>query len=280
MPPLPLPATFDDAWIPRIARLEVVALDMDDTLLTSDKTVTVETVEALDAWLEAGKKVVLATGRPPRMARDIPELPYHFPAVCYNGGWIEHEGEVLYRNAIPAAVAHGFVNLVLDCAPDLWVGIEANDMLYEPYKLRSWRESVVCDVRAICRPVMKIIFGKSYLETEQLTYIQNHLPADCDILISDLYDSVQVMRTGVDKVQGISWWLQSQGLDLDQTLAVGDDTNDTRLVAGAQVGVAMQNAVSEVKAVADFVTATNDEGGVARVLSTVLAVTQAAYTGS
>ena len=280
MPPLPLPEIFDDSWIARIANLEVAALDLDDTLLTSDKTVAAETLAALEAWLQAGKKVVLATGRPPRMAREVPDLPHQFPAVCYNGCWIEDAGEVVYRNEIPAATVQHFVNLVLACAPDLWIGVESNDMMYEPYKLRAWRESVVCDVREICLPAMKIIFRKSLLDTEQLDYVRHCLPASCDMLVSDLYDLIQVMRAGADKVQGVSWWLQSQGLTLRHTVAVGDDTNDTQMVAGAQMGVAMQNAVKEVQSVADFVTSTNDEGGVARVLHAILAVTQSEYIGA
>ncbi len=280
MPPILLPESFNEDWSQRLRNLEVAALDIDDTLLTSDKNLAPETVSALDEWLQSGKQVVLATGRPPRMVQEIPGLDYTFPAVCYNGCWVEYEGEVLYKNHIPAEITQDFVNLVLDCAPSLWIGIESEDTLFEPFKLRSWRDSVVCDVREIRQPAMKIIFRKSLLESRQLEYILEHLPRSCDVLISDLYDLIQIMNAGADKVQGVSWWLKSQGLELRQTLAIGDDTNDTQLVSQAQLGVAMENAVQEVQTVADFVTASNDEGGVARVLRTVLDVVRTVRQGT
>ncbi len=277
MPPPLLPTRFNVTWAQHLAQLEVAALDLDDTLLTADKRIAPETMAALDDWLQAGKKVLLATGRPPRMVRDLPDLRHQFPFVCYNGCWIEDSGEVLYQNAIPAASVQHFVNAALDFAPHLWVGVEAEDMLYEPFKLRPERVSVVGDMRAICRPAMKIIFRKSMLDTEQWTHILDHLPAHCTMLVSELYDLIQIMPAGADKVEGIAWWLASQDLDLGRTVAIGDDTNDTKMVAAAHMGVAMQNAVPEVQEVADFITTTNDAGGVAQVLNTILATLAPAY---
>ena len=90
-------------------------------------------------------------------------------------------------------------------------------------------------------------------------------------LISPKYDLVQVIPYGASKAAALHWLLERWGLSLDEVIAFGDDVNDVEMVAEAGLGVAMANAVPEVKAVADRITTTNDEDGVAAVLEEFLA---------
>ncbi|MCB0068124.1 MAG: HAD hydrolase family protein, partial [Caldilineaceae bacterium] len=82
----------------------ILALDLDDTLLRTDKSVSPANRAALRRWQEYGHEVVVATGRPPRNVPDV--LPAEIasaPRIVYNGAQAIVDGEVIYDNPIPAA---------------------------------------------------------------------------------------------------------------------------------------------------------------------------------
>ena len=69
--------------------IDIIALDMDDTLLRSDGSISEQTLALLGRWREAGNHVVIATGRPPRAVGDaLPPLLHDVPWICYNGAEI------------------------------------------------------------------------------------------------------------------------------------------------------------------------------------------------
>ena len=271
MPPTPLPSAFRGVWRARAQSIRIAALDLDDTLLTPGKEVSARTQAALEAWVSTGRQLILATGRPPRLAKAVPDFLRDVPMICYNGAWIETQGKVLYRNVIPAAAAQAFLRRILTRYPDQWLGLEAEDMLYEPRKARPQFESVVCDLRTVHKPAAKIILRPSQLEPGQEAWIRKALPPGCVWLGSVQYDIGQIMAPDTDKATALAWWLEANGLSFAQVVAVGDDTNDARMVACAATGVAMGNAVPEVQDAADFITADNRADGAARVLESIVA---------
>lgn len=275
MTAMPLSLPFDARWQQILPDIKVAALDLDDTLLNPDKQISPGTLQALEAWLAAGRHIVVATGRPPRLAKTIPACLQIHPLICYNGAWIEYRDKLLYKNQIPAADTHRFLNSLLLHFPDMWVGIESDDVMYEPYARRPDRESVICDMRDLRRPAAKILFVPSSMTPAQYTMIRHLAPAGTTWQKSVQYDLLQIMGPNTDKAAALAWWLQTQGLSLDQAVAVGDDTNDLGMVAAARLGVAMQNAVGSVQEAADFITASNREDGVAKVLESVLAAVDA-----
>ena len=265
-----LPTVFSGVWKSRVSELQVAALDLDDTLLTKEKEVAPETRRALEAWLESGREIVIATGRPPRYAREIPEFLHCHPRICYNGAWLEYQQQVIYRNPISANTGQEFMKRVLSLFPDLWIGYESNDVYYAS-KETPLRQSIICDLRSLAKPAYKIIFRPSLMEEHQLKAIECMRPRGTTWLRSGLYDLVQIAARGTDKSNALRWWLKSRGLSFHQTLAVGDDTNDADMLACTGMGVAMANAADAVKKAADFITSDNQSGGVAKVLNQVLA---------
>ncbi len=265
-----LPSVFSGDWKSRAKHLQVAALDLDDTLLTSAKEIDSETEEALRAWLDSGREIVIATGRPPRLARAIPEFLQEHPRICYNGAWLEHRRQVIYRNPIPATTAQHFMVQMYSAFPNLWMGIESDDVYYMSKK-DPFRSAIICDLRGLARPAYKIVLKPSSMKESQLDFIEQIRPEGTTWLRSGLYDLVQIASHGTDKSVALEWWLSSKGLSVNQTLAIGDDTNDTGMVATVGMGIAMANAVDAVKESADFITSDNLTGGVARVLNTVLA---------
>ncbi len=264
-----LPAVFPDAWKSRVSGLHVAALDLDDTLLTQEKDVAPETRKAVEAWLDSGREIVIATGRPPRYAREIPEFLHCHPRICYNGAWIEYRRQVIYRNPIPADTSQEFLGRVLSTFPDLWIGCESDDVYYASSEAPH-RRAIVCDLESLAKPAYKIILRPSQMDECQLSMIEDMRPVGTTWLQSDLYDLIQIAARGTDKSAALRWWLETKGMTLQQALAVGDDTNDVGMLACTGMGVAMANAADTVKEAADFITSDNRSGGVAKVLNHVL----------
>ena len=265
-----LPAVFAGAWKSRVSGLHVAALDLDDTLLTKEKEVAPETRRALEAWLDSGREIVIATGRPPRYAREIPEFLHCHPRICYNGAWLEYRQRVIYRNPISADTGQQFMQQVLSMFPELWIGYESDDVYYASREVPH-RPAIVCDLRSLAKPAYKIILRPSLMEECQLRVIERMRPVGTTWLCSDRYDLVQIAARGTDKSVALRWWLETRGLSLQQVLAVGDDSNDAGMLASTGMGVAMANGVDAVKEAADFITLDNQSGGVAKVLNQVLA---------
>jgi Cof subfamily protein (haloacid dehalogenase superfamily) len=258
----------------------VLAVDLDDTLLADDKTVSPRTVAALEAWQASGRRIVIATGRPPRSTRIIPAFLHEFPWICYNGAWIELQSNVLYQTTIPLEDARRIVAAIQTAAPDCRLGVEIADQLYINREVDWPGAHLVSDVLAHTdRPPAKILTSLEELDAAQpqpangrvatakpSETLLRELPSSSRALISPKYDLVQVIPHGASKAAALHWLLERWGLSVDEVIAFGDDVNDVEMVAEAGLGVAMANAVPEVIAVADRITVSNVEDGVAVVL--------------
>lgn len=273
----PLPKRFSASQVCGANELRIAALDLDDTLLNREKKVTCRTRDALNAWIASGRRIVFATGRPPRMAREIPDYLHGHPLICYNGAWIEHRESVIYRNPLPAEASRRFMKQIFSMCPNLWVGYESDDEFFmsreSPYKRSGGvaeRPATVVDLTRFQGPAYKIILKPSLMRKEELQFAKSHRPAGSTWLNSEMYDLVQIAQEGTCKSTALNWWLKREGLSMKQTLAIGDDSNDAAMVAAAGLGIAMANAVPSVMDSADFVTDDNNSDGVANVLFRVL----------
>jgi hydroxymethylpyrimidine pyrophosphatase-like HAD family hydrolase len=91
-------------------------------------------------------------------------------------------------------------------------------------------------------------------------------PAGCKVQFTDQGRCVNILAPTVSKSQALQFVLEQRGLDFGQVMAFGDDISDMDMLVQSAIGVAMANAVAEILAIADRVTASNDEDGVALVL--------------
>jgi Cof subfamily protein (haloacid dehalogenase superfamily) len=242
--------------------ISILALDLDETLVRSDQTVSPRTLDALARWEQAGNHIAIATGRSPRKTREIPSALHHVPWVCYNGGVVLIDGEAVYEETLPRSIVR---DLLAHYQNDLrlsWVGLAGGDKLYVNHEPRGGDATYVADLLDVAEePAMKI-----YLPLDEF---RQHYPDDvalpkgCRLLPSTKYNFAQVMPAGVSKAAGLRILLEQWDADMVQVMAFGDDTNDMEMVREAGIGVAMFNAIPELKAVADRITLSNDEDGVA-----------------
>ena len=255
--------------IPNSGTLRLAAVDLDETIVRSDHTVSSRTIELFHQWRETRGPVVIATGRPPRWTRRIPDELHAFPWICYNGAVAYEDGREIYRHDIALETVRDLVELFQAEAPGGRLGLEIDDILYINQDLGRPDAEVVDDLLGVAdRPAAKILVALEdfqRISREHARRFQEVQP-----LVSEKVSLVQIMAQGASKGTALSTLVARWQLTMQNVVAFGDDVNDVEMVRDSGWGVAMSNAVPEVKAVANCVTGSNDEDGVAAVLEELL----------
>lgn len=265
-----------------MSNIQLLALDLDGTLLTHDKKISAQNKAAIQAAQAAGIHVVITTGRPLKAIEHILEaldlLVASEYSITFNGGLVQrNNGEILSKNtfsyddlvAIHEALSP--LGLPLDVISD-GISYETDPKsLYR--KLSPFLEFVSCDFASIPKDKM---FNKavSAIDPEfldaQIPKIPTALKEKYEIFKSrDLL--LEVMPKGVVKSFGLEKLTEILGIDQSAVMAMGDEENDLAMLEWAGLGIAMKNATPQVQALADVVAPlTNDEHGVAWAIKTYI----------
>jgi hydroxymethylpyrimidine pyrophosphatase-like HAD family hydrolase len=147
--------------------------------------------------------------------------------------------------------------------PDFRVTLETGEEAYSNMPIEDYYSVISNDLAAVARTegAVKILVGLDTPETLELVK---------EMLTDDLYYTVanghlmQIMNKSVTKWNGVKAMLEICGCSAEETVYFGDDYDDVEPIKMCGVGVAVSNAIDEVKAVADYIAESNDEDGVAR----------------
>lgn len=250
----------------------LIALDLDGTLMDLDLQVSPRVERAIAAAQERGIAVTLATGRSPISTRPFAEkLDIRVPLVCYQGGLIaSRDGRVLRRATLASHLAaqvielgqsrDWHVTLYQDGAfylPELRLPLS----FYEGFLNPSVRQ--VADLHALLDhdPDKMIIITQDNGD-EILAGLRECLDGQAQIVRShELF--VEVNPLGVDKGSGLAWLAKYLNVPQSRVMAVGDQDNDTPMLAWAGLGVAMGNASPACKAVANWIAPPLEKDGAA-----------------
>lgn len=259
--------------------IQLIAIDLDGTLLNDRKQITKQTQAVLKAARTSGVRIVLCSGRPLRgIDRYLRVLGLTNPgdfAVTYNGGLVQKSdsGEVISEKI-----------LTRDQLLSLYALSQERDL---PMNFID-REKVYCPPYPKQKPslygtVMKTMpFVKADME---------HLPADIRInkavfcisekiltpAIAEIPQSyrknytmvkshpylLEILNKDADKGKALQTLTHFLGLASSEVMAIGDEENDLAMIRFAGLGIAMGNAIDALKAEAQFVTKTNEQEGVA-----------------
>ena len=234
----------------------MLALDLDGTLLTEDKTITANTKYWIRQTVEAGVAVIFATGRGFQTASPYwEELGLSFPMVFANGAEIwKGPGRLWKRHFIPAEEIRKLHALAV--AHDAWFWGYSTEGLTglrewsnESFRLDWLKFGIRHDAPDVLQKMREIAAGWGTVE------ITRSAP-----------NNLEFSAKGITKESGVREVCGLLGIGMDEVIAVGDSMNDVRLLAAAGLGVAMGNADDTVKSFADVVTDSNENEGVANVI--------------
>ncbi len=260
---------------------KVLVLDIDGTLVNSKKEVTENTKKAIKKLQEKGIKIVLASGRPvcgiERVAKEIELDKYDSYLVSYNGGKVINykTKEVIYEKTmsekyIPALYKFADDNNVAIITYDEPLAI-TNDANDEYVLLETGINGLECKqvddfVAEIKEPVIKcLIVGEGDKMAQLEIQAREMFGKELNVFRSEPH-FLEITPQHIDKAYSLGKLLESLGLTREEMVACGDGFNDISMIEYAGLGVAMENAQQKVKDVADYITVSNDEDGVAKVI--------------
>ncbi|MGT2925781.1 Cof-type HAD-IIB family hydrolase [Streptococcus cuniculipharyngis] len=262
--------------------IKLLALDLDGTLLTSQKEVTLANRLALQAVKDLGIKVVLTTGRPLKaiehLLADLDLLKEDDYSITFNGGLVQsNTGQILAKSELSMAELEEIYQALqaLDLPMDILsegtvysLASQTRQSLYP--KVNPMLDFV--EISALADLPKNAVFNKAVCVYEQAILDQevSNLPAS----LADKFELFksrdivfEIMPKGVHKAVGLDLLTKHLGLTAAQVMAMGDEENDMTMLGWAGLGVAMANASQQVKAVAAAVTSrTNEESGVAEAI--------------
>jgi Cof subfamily protein (haloacid dehalogenase superfamily) len=257
-------------------RFELVASDIDGTLIRNDGTLSPRTLDVLAAL---PVPFVVVTGRPVRWLHQLyDQMPAPVPAVCANGAVIYDPvaDEILLANPLSTDLLLDVAKRLREAVPDIALAVEVEDgraFWYEEAWPVRW-ESVPQQVRMLTTPeeltsvpAVKLLARSVNHEADAFyELVSGLLGSVAETTHSSSSALVEISAPAVTKAAGLAWLCERDGIDASAVLAFGDMPNDVPMLAWAGHSVAMGNAHPAVRAVADEVTRTNDEDGVARYL--------------
>ena len=263
--------------------IKLIAFDLDGTLLTSRKEITPETRAALRAAADKGILTVPASGRLyPGLPEELKGPDFRYSILC--NGMIAYdalEDRKLCEYPLSFEETMRFldyaesIGIFYDCyADDLaWMSKDIYDdlprLITDPNFLKMLKElrTPVYDLRSWLverhKPVQKLLFYfmDPQQRLEQLKIMPELFP-DYNIT-SSIYCNIEINTKASDKGAALRSLCEKLGIDIRDTMVFGDGLNDIGMFRAAGLSVAMANADPALKDEADFVTAGNDENGVA-----------------
>mgnify|MGYP002623909440 CR=1 FL=1 len=267
--------------------IRLIALDLDGTLLNSDKQLSEENSASLLKAAEEGVEIVPATGRFYRgMPSVIRELPYVHYVISVNGAQVYDvlEDKTVCGSEIPCEQAVSVMerldalDVIYDCYQNGWGWMTQslydkankyaanNHSLEMILNLRTPVPELKAYLKERSEGVQKIqvFFRDMELRSEMLKKLPEEFP---DLVFTtSIVNNIEINSRQATKGYALEKLAEYLKIPMESTMAFGDDTNDITMLKSAGIGVAMGNSDSEVKGSADYITDGCDNSGVAHAL--------------
>jgi hypothetical protein len=265
------------------AAIKLIAIDIDGTLLTPQKSVSQRTLTAIQAAQEAGIIVTLATARRYENSKQFADmLGITIPIITCDGALIiEHPtGKTLHTRLFEAEIAQRVVNILIEHKlqpvihhldgdkEETWSGPAAFDNLgLEGYfqefpKVRRMSHHTLCNGQP---DHIRVVSFATEEAIERVRPAIAQLPCAWTTIKRGNYGTAEIvtMQAGCSKASGVTMLARHLNIPMEQVMALGDNNNDVQMLAAAGWGVAMGQAPEHVKAIANAVTSSNQDDGVA-----------------
>ncbi|MGA5418432.1 HAD family hydrolase [Streptomyces pseudogriseolus] len=255
----------------------LIATDLDGTLLRGDDTLSHRSLAALARAERAGARHLVVTGRPaPRVRSLLDDLGCTGLAVCGQGAQVYDAAahRMLWSVRLDRELAENALGKIEAEVGEVYAAVDQDGVdgltLIEPgYRMpHPTLPAVPVDRRddLWARPISKVLLRHPELSDDALTAAARSVVGSLATVTMSGPGTVELQPCGVTKATGLALAAEHLGLRPEDTIAFGDMPNDIPMLRWAGHGVAMANAHPELKAVADEVTLSNEDDGVAVVL--------------
>lgn len=247
----------------------IAFFDIDGTLLRTDRTLSGATIHAVRTLRANHVHVMLASARPPfNIEQLMTELGLQ-SYISFNGAYVVHEGRVLVEHKLDWQQMAGLRDDVLESGGSIILnGVEGFQLLgpdtaliRDTYLARSWKLSA-----ELSRPPNDIYQLEVFCDEVDIARYQEAYPEMRFFPWGVRKTAFNGLSAQVSKAAGIRQVLAKLGLQPSQAIAFGDGVNDMEMIDVVGMGIAMGNAVADLRHRADFVTRHVDEDGVAHAL--------------
>ena len=263
----------------------MIVTDMDGTVLGTDHKITKDNKIALKKAEDKGIKIVFATGRFHESAKvHIDFLEEKMPIISSNGSIIKNPttNEVLYCNSIDEDKCIRIID-TLD-KYHLKYQIYTDEIILQKYDTEEEKQMMIDFIKTVFSDKTEIIFKKdlrddiknknilkfNVMELERMDLIditRNELNKIDGIEITSSWgNNLEIMAEGSTKGKAIEFLANLLNINREEIIAFGDNYNDVSMIEFVGTGVAMGNAEEDVKNIANYVTDTNSESGVAKAI--------------
>ncbi|UOQ92815.1 Cof-type HAD-IIB family hydrolase [Halobacillus shinanisalinarum] len=262
----------------------LIALDLDGTLLTDAKTISPQTKAMVLTAIENGHIVAIATGRPHRASIDFyHELGLDTPMVNFNGALIHHPRDERWdalhsplsiriaRKIIHTCQEIGVKNILAEVMDDVYLDRHDEEIMEifhttddNPVTIGGLKQNLTED------PTSLLIHPKE----GQIQTLREELDVHASLIEHRKWGApwhvIEIVRAGMNKAVGLEKIAHYYHIPKERIIAFGDEDNDFEMIDFAGVGVAMGNAIDELKDLANYVADTNENNGIAEFLAEYL----------
>ncbi len=266
--------------------IKMIGLDLDGTVLTTQKELTPYTQKVLKQAMDAGIIVLPATGRPiSAVAKEFLAIPGVRYALTSNGARILdlQTGQVLVENMLSQEKVEQLLTLLFDYDAILEMFIDGRSYVrakefanvYDYYANPSMAEYMI-NTRNPVEDLFATLKEKGqgvdkvhciFKHVEDKKEAADKLKAVSGIVAASSFGpNIEINKEGTDKGVGLLRLGELLGIKKDEIMAFGDGMNDYEMLKAVGFSVAMENGHPQVKVIADYITVSNDEDGVAKAI--------------
>ncbi|MDO5516883.1 MAG: Cof-type HAD-IIB family hydrolase [Clostridium sp.] len=262
-----------------MAEYKIIFSDIDGTLLTSKHEVSEKTKEALKKLKKVNIPFVLVSARMPKGIYKVQkEIDYDSPIVCYSGGLvIDNLGRSILSNGINLDIAYEVKKYIDSNWKEVSTSCYSDNQWIVDDKENEWivQESEITSVEPVVGNILDACSNNQVIH--KILCMGN--PEMIDEIKKSIYQKftglsiyksketyLEIMADTATKSNAMKVLCDMLNVNINETIAIGDNYNDVDMIVTAGKGIAMGNAPKEVKEKSDYVTLSNDEDGVSAVI--------------
>jgi len=257
--------------------IKLICCDLDGTLLTKDKKLTLENKQAIKEFIKLGGHFVIATGRPLQgvfpLIDELNLTNDQDATLTYNGGVImlNKSKKILNKTTIKGSLVKELYKESIRLGTYFHFFKDDNTLYTtEPNEYTAVEERInhinaitvdINDINDNDDFIKAMMVGDPELLNEAKLNIRNEFKRLAIVRSSTIF--LEFQSKNVSKGNGLKFLKEYYNLKDNETMAIGDEENDLSMIKEAYLGVAMKNATQIVKSSANFITLDNESSGVA-----------------